>query len=159
MVHLLWRYLRASHLLRQHDHATERWLARFASVDPRTLPDFELWSVVDAWTNDAPNYMKTVRLFDNVTFRETSVRKAWRERVRSDLVRVLGAVRRWHLALADRFVERGWLDTRDDYFLLHLGEIAAIVNGQRPSNTLREIVAARQRESFDERKRAGLALT
>src|SRR5262249_41236565 len=54
----------------------------------------------------------------------------WREKVRSDLVRVVSKVRTLHLALADRFVERGWLERRDDYFLLHLEEVgAAIGNG------------------------------
>jgi rifampicin phosphotransferase len=37
----------------------------------------------------------------------------WRERVRSDMVRVLAAARKWHLVLAERFVERGWLDGRN----------------------------------------------
>jgi pyruvate,water dikinase len=70
----------------------------------------------------------------------------WREQVRSDMVRVLGAVRRWHLALADRFVERGWLDTRDDYFFVEFQEIADVVRGQRDAGTLRTIVADRLAE-------------
>src|SRR5262249_20798397 len=46
----------------------------------------------------------------------------WREEVRSDLTRVLAALRPYHLVLAARFVERGWIDRRDDYFLLLLDE-------------------------------------
>jgi hypothetical protein len=38
----------------------------------------------------------------------------WREQVRSDLIRLLAVMRPWHLALADRVVERGWIARRDD---------------------------------------------
>ncbi|HEY7170445.1 MAG TPA: PEP/pyruvate-binding domain-containing protein [Vicinamibacterales bacterium] len=47
----------------------------------------------------------------------------YRERIRFDLTRVVAALRRWHLTLADRFVERGWLKERDDYFLLLFAEV------------------------------------
>jgi rifampicin phosphotransferase len=67
----------------------------------------------------------------------------WREDVRSDLVRVISALRRWHLVLAARFVERGWIDGRDDYFLLHLADVAAIVRGETPPATARQRVAER----------------
>jgi len=70
----------------------------------------------------------------------------WRERVRSDLVRVLSILREWHLVLADRFVERDWLDARDDYFMLHLDEVASTIRGERPPHTLRSIVAERVAE-------------
>ena len=76
----------------------------------------------------------------------------WRERVRSDFIRVLAEVRRWHLALADRYVGRGWLDNRDDYFLVQLPEIGAVIDGTAPPETLRPIVAARRAEQ--ERYRA-----
>ena len=56
----------------------------------------------------------------------------WRERVRSDQVRVLAVLRRWHIILADRFVERGWLDDLNDYFLVHLAEIGAVIAGTAP---------------------------
>jgi pyruvate,water dikinase len=70
----------------------------------------------------------------------------WRERVRSDLVRVLAAQRALHLVLADRFVERGWLDDRSDYFLVHLEEIASVIDGSAPPTSLRPIVATRRAE-------------
>jgi pyruvate,water dikinase len=70
----------------------------------------------------------------------------WRERVRSDLMRVLSILREWHLVLADRFVERGWLDARDDYFMLYLDEVGATIRGERPPQTLRSIVATRVAE-------------
>jgi len=67
----------------------------------------------------------------------------WRERVRSDMVRVLAAARKWHLVLAERFVERGWLDSRNDYFLLHLKEIAVVIHGQNKPESLRVLAADR----------------
>ena len=70
----------------------------------------------------------------------------WRERVRSDQMRVLAVLRRWHIILADRFVERGWLDDRNDYFLVHLAEIGAVIAGTAPAGTLRQIAAARRAE-------------
>jgi rifampicin phosphotransferase len=70
----------------------------------------------------------------------------WREQCRSDMIRVLAIVRRWHLIMAQRFVERGWLDRLDDYFLLRLEEIApAMTDGARAAG-LRAIVAARSAE-------------
>jgi rifampicin phosphotransferase len=70
----------------------------------------------------------------------------WREEVRSDLVRVISALRRWHLVLAARFVERGWIDRRDDYFLLHLSEVAALVRGEAAPASARQRVAERVAE-------------
>jgi pyruvate,water dikinase len=86
-----------------------------------------------------------------------SVRKikqyyVWREQVRSDLVRVLGALRAWHLVLAGRFVARGWLNTRNDYFLLRFDEIASVIRGGWTPEPFRETVAAREAER--ERHRA-----
>jgi pyruvate,water dikinase len=71
----------------------------------------------------------------------------WREQVRSDVVRVLAETRKWHLVLADRFVDRGWLDDRDEYFLLHLTEIAAVIKQQSRPDNLRNIVASRVAET------------
>src|SRR5262249_13857904 len=36
----------------------------------------------------------------------------WREKVRSDLVKILAAMRKLHLVLAERFAKRGWLEHR-----------------------------------------------
>ena len=70
----------------------------------------------------------------------------WRERVRSDMIRVLAVLRRSHLVLADRFVERGWLDDRGDYFHVLLPEIGAVIAGSAPPETLRRIAATRRAE-------------
>jgi pyruvate,water dikinase len=70
----------------------------------------------------------------------------WREQVRSDLVRVMSLLRPWHLTLADRFVSRGWLDDRSDYFLLYWPEVGAVIAGNAPPESLRPIAAARKAE-------------
>jgi pyruvate,water dikinase len=70
----------------------------------------------------------------------------WREQVRSDLTRIVRYMRGYHLALAERFVERGWLDRRDDYFLLHLDEVVAVVRGAQPGSGLRAIAVRRAAE-------------
>lgn len=84
-----------------------------------------------------------------------SVRKAltrvkqyyvWRERVRSDIAHVVMAERARHLELAGRFVERGWIARADEYFLLHLSEVAEMVAGTRASSTLKGIIASRAAE-------------
>ncbi len=67
----------------------------------------------------------------------------WREQCRSDMVRVFAAVRPWHLVLARRFVERGWLAAPEDYFLLRLEEIARVIAGPAPASELRSIAAGR----------------
>jgi rifampicin phosphotransferase len=75
----------------------------------------------------------------------------WREQVRSDLTRTVRYMRGYHLALADRFVERGWLERRDDYFLLHLEEIGAVIRGAQPGPGLRQIAARRAAELAEQK--------
>jgi pyruvate,water dikinase len=75
----------------------------------------------------------------------------WREQVRSDLTRILRYMRGYHLALAQRFVDRGWLDRRDDYFLLRLDEIAAVIGGVEPGLGLRGIAARRAAELAEQK--------
>jgi phosphohistidine swiveling domain-containing protein len=76
----------------------------------------------------------------------------WREQCRSDMIRVAAVLRRWHLVLADRFVERGWIDKRDDYFFLLLGEIGEAIretaggSTSSPRANLRAIVERRRSE-------------
>jgi pyruvate,water dikinase len=47
----------------------------------------------------------------------------WRELCRSSVVRVAWPIRRLHLEMARRFVERGWLQSLDDYFFLTPAEV------------------------------------
>jgi pyruvate,water dikinase len=70
----------------------------------------------------------------------------WREQCRSDMIRVAAVQRRWHLVLADRFVERGWIDRRDDYFFLLLTEIGDVVANSTKAGELRALVARRRAE-------------
>lgn len=76
----------------------------------------------------------------------------WREQVRSDLVRVLAELRKCHITLASRFVQRGWLTTVDQYFLLHLDEVAGAIAGGSDPRALQEI--ANRRAAEQERYRA-----
>ena len=77
------------------------------------------------------------------TLRKLKRHYVWREAVRSDLTRVMSRMRAWHLALADRFVERSWLDRRDDYFLLELDEVKAAARDASHGSGLRAIAARR----------------
>jgi phosphohistidine swiveling domain-containing protein len=49
----------------------------------------------------------------------------WREDYRSKMAAIAAVFRQWHLILADRFVERGWIQKRNDYFFLRTKEILA----------------------------------
>jgi pyruvate,water dikinase len=77
------------------------------------------------------------------TLRRLKQQYVWRERVRSDSTRVVARIRAWHLVLADRFVARGWIERRDDYFLLHLGEIQRACADAQAGPGLRAIAAGR----------------
>lgn len=68
----------------------------------------------------------------------------WREQCRSDMIRVMAEARRWHLEVARRFVERGWLDQRDDYFFLQVDEVGAMLQDHERAGHARGIVAARK---------------
>jgi len=75
----------------------------------------------------------------------------WREQVRSDLTRILRYMRGYHLALAERFAARGWLDRRDDYFLLRLDEVASVIGAVTPGPGLRGIAARRAAELAEQK--------
>ena len=85
------------------------------------------------------------------TVRRLKQQYVWREHVRSDLTRVLASIRRWHLVLADRFVERGWIGERDDYFMIHLDEVKRAVDDPSQGPGLRNIVKRRAAQLADER--------
>ena len=65
----------------------------------------------------------------------------WREQVRSDLTRILRYARAYHLTLAMRFVERGWLERPSDYFLLPLDEVGRAIDSPAHGPALRAIAA------------------
>ncbi len=60
-------------------------------------------------------------------------------------------MRPYHRTLADRFVERGWIDRRADYFLLRLSEVGRAIEDNRLGPGLRDIAAQRAAESAAER--------
>jgi len=68
----------------------------------------------------------------------------WREKCRSNIVRVMEVLRKFHLVLARRFHERGWIDGEGDYFLLHLDEVGRALGGER--DAIRRIVTRRRLE-------------
>jgi pyruvate,water dikinase len=76
----------------------------------------------------------------------------WREQVRSDLTRIMRYARGYHLTLAMRFVERGWLDRPADYFLLRLDEVGRAIEAPEKAARLREIAALRAAQLAEERR-------
>jgi pyruvate,water dikinase len=76
----------------------------------------------------------------------------WREHCRFEMVRLLSALRRWHLVLARRFVERGLLDHPGEYFLLRLAEVGQVTRGVLAVGTVREIVATRRAQQTSYRR-------
>jgi pyruvate,water dikinase len=75
----------------------------------------------------------------------------WREKVRSDLTRVLSYVRPYLLVLAARFVERGWIESRDDFFAIQASEVTAAIDDPSQGPGLRDIVRRRKAELAAER--------
>jgi pyruvate,water dikinase len=70
----------------------------------------------------------------------------WRELVRSEGVRHTSALRLWHLVLAGRFAECGWIETRDDYFFLLLGEVEGAIRDPAAAAGLGAVVMRRKTE-------------
>lgn len=68
----------------------------------------------------------------------------WRERNRSESIRVGAEIRQWQLILAQRFVDRGWIDTLDDYFFLLVDEIDQVVADPKRGCELKSMVAGRR---------------
>jgi phosphohistidine swiveling domain-containing protein len=85
------------------------------------------------------------------TLRQLKQQYLWREEVRSDLTRVLAALRPYHLTLARRFVQRRWLDRTDDYFLLVLDEVRQACEDPARGDSLRAIAAKRAAQRAAER--------
>ena len=126
-----------------------------AEAIARQTPERQARDSAEAWAA----FERSLTPWQRVTMLprvRTNIRKikqyyVWREQVRSDLMRVMAAGRRCHLVLAERFVGRGWIDHRDDYFQLYLPEIAEVIAGQRSAQELRGIVAARKAETAQHR--------
>lgn len=70
----------------------------------------------------------------------------WREQFRSEMMRAGSALRRWHLALAERFVAQGWLAEPEDYFCLTLDEVGSAVTGKWSREEVHSRIASRKTE-------------
>jgi pyruvate,water dikinase len=113
-------------IARQERTAAEAWKAF-----DKKLTSWQRWTIL-------PRARWLVRRIKQYYF--------WREQVRSDLIRVLAELRKGHLALAARFVERGWLDAIDQYFLVHVEEIGTVIRRRAEPGTLRDIAVRRAAE-------------
>ena len=60
--------------------------------------------------------------------------------------RVRSLLRLIHLEMARRFIERGWIESRDDYFYLTLMEIDAVIDNNEPGESLAAIIKRRKAE-------------
>jgi hypothetical protein len=120
------------------------------SEDPATLSARQSAAAAAAWREfDArlTRWRRWTRLPRvRSTLQQLKRQYVWRERVRSDITRVMSALRPWHLALANRFLERGWIDRRDDYFLLHLREVKRACGDRHHGSELRGIATRRAAE-------------
>ncbi len=67
-----------------------------------------------------------------------------RERNRFELVRILAVLRQWHLAIAARFVERGWIDRSEHYFDISMDDVLAALQDATRGPQLRALAAASQ---------------
>jgi pyruvate,water dikinase len=77
-------------------------------------------------------------------FRKMKQMYLWREHYRSEMMRCIAELRRWHLCLARRFTELGWIEKSEDYFFLRLDEIEESMTDTSRSGSFREIVARRK---------------
>ena len=70
--------------------------------------------------------------------------RLWRERNRFEQARVFSELRRWHLVLAERFAERGWIEKPADYFFLELKEVGVVTADVTEAARLKPIIAGRK---------------
>ena len=75
MLKILRCHQRAGHIVGEHRVKTQELLDRLSPDRPQRLSN-AIWSVIEQWSADAPDYMQTVLLFGNVLFREAPVKKA-----------------------------------------------------------------------------------
>ena len=109
---------------RQEHEAAETWLefeGKLTGWQRRTVVPRVRWALKQA---------KQLRL--------------WRERNRSELMRIISELRRWHLVLAERFTERGWIENPADYFFIELEEVGEVTADAGEAAGLKSIIAGRR---------------
>lgn len=72
--------------------------------------------------------------------------RLWRERNRFEHARVFYELRRWHLVLAERFAERGWIEMPADYFFLELNEVGVVTADGNEAAGLKPIIIRRKED-------------
>jgi pyruvate,water dikinase len=70
----------------------------------------------------------------------------WRELCRSNVVRTAWPLRLVHLEIARRFVQRGWIESRDDYFFLTPPDVEQVIASPESGPALAAVVARRKSE-------------
>src|SRR5262249_40590250 len=70
----------------------------------------------------------------------------WRELCRSNMVRVAWPMRLIHLELAHRFVNRGWIESRDNYFFLIPSDVERAITNSDAKPSMTSIVTHRKSE-------------
>src|SRR5215510_10307914 len=75
MFRVIWRHARAKKIIRAHESRTRGDLTRLSAKNPHALSDRELWTLVEEWIREAPDYVQTVLLLGGVMSLESPVRK------------------------------------------------------------------------------------
>jgi pyruvate,water dikinase len=93
--------------------------------DPDELTRRQQRAWDDLWREARPRFGFFERKRLESTLRRIKWMYLWRERYRSEMVRVVAVQRKWHLELAKRAVARGWLDDEYQSFALTLDDYDA----------------------------------
>src|SRR5262249_26829060 len=75
LLRVIWRHARAKRIIRAHETRTRRDLTRLAAENTHAHSDRELWTLVEDWIREAPDYVQTVLLLGGVMSLESPVRK------------------------------------------------------------------------------------
>jgi pyruvate,water dikinase len=141
------------HALRLHIAAAEAPPPR--GVDRRERTADEAWTDFERALNAFERY--TLLPIARRLTRRIKQYYLWREYCRFEMIRTLAVLRRWHLVLARRFVERGWLETEREYFLLLLDEVGEII-AQGPAALNVPAIVVRRTAELDRYRRIRMPL-
>ena len=93
--------------------------------DPDDIAKKQQRALDELWREVRPRFGWLERKRLEWTLRRVKWMYLWRERYRSEMVRVVAVQRKWHLELAKRAVARGWLDDEYQSFALTLDDYDA----------------------------------